>query len=121
MISIEVLTLFLACFAGLLLGGIYFGGLWWTVRNGVTARHPALLFLGSMIVRMTIILTGFFFISGGQWQRLLICLAGFIAARSIAIRLTRPPLDLESPVGSTGARAYIEPATRIRKGSRHAT
>lgn len=121
MVPIEVLKLCLAGIAGLLLGGIYFGGLWWTVRNGVTAKHPALLFLVSMIVRMAIIMAGFFFIGGGQWPRLLICLAGFIAARSIAVRCTRPPLDLESPIGSTGARACIEPATRIRKGSRHAT
>ena len=38
----EWLTLALAWMAGLLLGAIFFGGLWWTVRLGVASRRPAL-------------------------------------------------------------------------------
>jgi F1F0 ATPase subunit 2 len=30
--------------AGLLLGAIFFGGLWWTVRKGVSSKRPALWF-----------------------------------------------------------------------------
>ena len=33
----ETLTLALAWSAGVLLGAIFFGGLWWTVRKGVSS------------------------------------------------------------------------------------
>ncbi len=81
--------LVLACAAGGALGAVFFGGLWWTVRAGVAARHPARLFLGSLLVRMGIALAGFYVVSRGQWERLLLCLVGFIIARFVVIRLTR--------------------------------
>jgi len=40
----ELLTLALALVTGLLLGAIFFGGLWWTVRKGVSSKQPALWF-----------------------------------------------------------------------------
>jgi F1F0 ATPase subunit 2 len=88
----DELHLTLACFAGLLLGAVYFGGLWWTVRKCLTTPHPSLWLLGSALIRMSVTLTGFYFVSDGQWQRLLACLAGFIAARLIVTWLTRSPI-----------------------------
>jgi F1F0 ATPase subunit 2 len=82
-------TLFLTGVAGVLLGGIFFGGLWWTVRNGLTSKQPGLWFLGSLVARTTVVLVGFFYASGGRWQQLLSCLIGFLAARAIVIRLSR--------------------------------
>ena len=120
MTSSEILTLCLACCAGLLLGGSFFGGLWWTVRNGINAKQPGLWFLGSMIVRMTIVMTGFYFVGGGQWERLLSCLLGFIAARSIVVWLTRLP-HTKTLIRSTGVETYPEPAVRFQKESHHAT
>jgi F1F0 ATPase subunit 2 len=89
MIVSEILTIVLAGFAGLLLGAIFFGGLWWTVRNGIKAKQPTLWFLVSIIARMGIALTGFYWVGGGQWPRLLSCLVGFIVARMIAVNSTR--------------------------------
>ena len=89
----EWLTLALAGMAGLLLGAIFFGGLWWTVRLGVTSKRPALLFLGSMLLRTGVVIVGFYFVSDGHWERLLACLAGFAIARFIVMRLTGPPLE----------------------------
>ena len=82
-----------ALVAGLMLGAIFFGGLWWTVRKGVSSKHPALWFLGSMVVRMSIVLAGFYFVGRGDWQRLVVCLLGFIIARIIVMRLTRTPIE----------------------------
>ena len=89
----EPLTLILAGVAGLFLGAIFFGGLWWTVRKGVSSPRPALWFLGSLLLRMSVILAGFYFVGGGQWQRLLGCLIGFVVARFVVLRLTRPPVE----------------------------
>ncbi len=86
----DELYLILACFAGLLLGTVFFGGLWWTVRKCLTTPHPALWLLGSASVRMSIALAGFYFVSDGKWQRLLACLAGFITTRMLLTRFSRP-------------------------------
>jgi len=87
----ETLMLVVAAVAGLLLGGVFFGGLWWTVRRGVSSPQPALWFLGSAAVRMSFALAGFYFVGGGHWERLLLCLLGFVVARLIVTWLTRLP------------------------------
>ena len=87
---IDLFSWALAGIAGLLLGTIFFGGLWWTVQKGISSQYPALLFFGSALVRMGVALTGFYFVSGGQWKRLLACLLGFIGARLAVNWLTRP-------------------------------
>ncbi len=89
----ETLSLLFAGMAGLALGTIFFGGLWWTIRKGVSSERPALLFLGSLLVRMSIALVGFYFVGLGNWQRLMVCLAGFILARLLVTRLTRPAVE----------------------------
>ena len=85
----ETLNLFLASVAGVLLGALFFGGLWWTVQKGLSSKRSALWFFGSLLLRMSIALAGFFFVSGGHWKRLLACLLGFVMARLIVMRLTR--------------------------------
>ena len=89
----ETLTLVLAFVTGVLLGAIFFGGLWWTVRKGVSSKQPALWFFGSILLRMSIALAGFYFVSRGHWERLLVCLLGFVVARLIVTWLTRPPVE----------------------------
>ena len=86
----EILTLVLACVAGGILGAIFFGGLWWTVRKGILSKQPVLWFFGSMLLRMSIALVGFYFVSGRQWKRLLLCLLGFVIARLAVTWLTKP-------------------------------
>ena len=66
----EILILALALAAGLLLGAIFFGGLWWTVRKGVSSKQPALWFFGSLLLRMSIALAGFYFVGREHWERL---------------------------------------------------
>lgn len=85
----ETVMLVLAGGAGVLLGAIFFGGLWWTVRKGVSSPSPALWFLGSMLVRTGIVVVGFYVVSDGRWQRLVACLLGFVIARLLMTRLTR--------------------------------
>ena len=85
----ETLSLVLAWVAGGVLGAMFFGGLWWTVRKGVSSRQPALWFFGSLLLRMSLALAGLYVVSGGQWDRLLVCLLGFVMARLVVMWLTR--------------------------------
>jgi F1F0 ATPase subunit 2 len=85
----ETLTMVLALVTGVLLGAMFFGGLWWTVRKGVSSKQPAFWFFGSLLLRTSIALAGFYFIARGHWERMLVCLLGFVMARLIVMRLTR--------------------------------
>jgi len=86
----DWLPLVLAGIAGGVLGAIFFGGLWWTVRRGVASQRAAFWFLGSWLLRTAIVLGGFYLISDGHWDRLLAGFFGFVLVRSILIRLPRP-------------------------------
>lgn len=85
----EIMRLVPAMLAGMLLGAVFFGGLWWTVLKGISARQPALWFGLSMLARTGIVLAGFYFVADSDWKRLLLCLSGFIIARFVVTRLTR--------------------------------
>ncbi len=85
----ETLLMIAAFVAGIALGTLFFGGLWLTVKKAVTAKVPALWVLGSFIFRVGIVLTGFYFISSGSWQRLVSCLIGFVVARFLVIHFTK--------------------------------
>ena len=86
----DAVFLVLACVTGVLLGAFFFGGLWWTVRKGVSSKQPALWFFGSLLVRMSVTLSSFYLVGRGHWERLLLCLLGFVIARLFVTWMTRP-------------------------------
>lgn len=92
----ETWALITTWVAGLAIGLVFFGGLWWTVHKGVNSKQPAVWFLGSLLLRMGIALSGFYLVSGQHWDRLLSCLLGFVMARTAVNRLTRPPLEIRT-------------------------
>jgi len=99
----ESVSLAGALVTGALLGTIFFGGLWWTVRQGVSAKRPALWFLGSLLLRTGIVLAGFYVVAGGHWERLLLSLLGFVIAHFIVARFTGPPVGHHNlPVKEAG-------------------
>lgn len=86
----DNLSLAWASIGGILLGAIFFGGLWWTVRTGLSTRRPELWFVCSMLLRIGIVMTGFYFLlylSGDSWKILLAALLGFTITRVAATRL----------------------------------
>lgn len=89
----EIFNLIPSFIAGLVLGIIFFVGLWWTVKKGISAKQPALLFLGSFFFRIAIVLVGFYFIAEGHSDHLLACFIGFITARYIVTWLADPPVE----------------------------
>jgi F1F0 ATPase subunit 2 len=79
----------LAFISGFVLGVIFFGGLWFTVKKAVASKNTALWIAGSSIIRIAIVLTGIYYISEGSWQKMVLCMVGFIVARFMVIWLTR--------------------------------
>jgi F1F0 ATPase subunit 2 len=86
----EHLPLVVAFACGLLLGVVFFGGLWLTVRFAISSSRIAFWFLTSFLARTSIALGGFYLVARDGWEGLLSCLLGFIAARLLVIWLTGP-------------------------------
>lgn len=91
----EIPTMILIFTAGVILGILFFGGLWLTVKKAVTSTKPALLILGSFVLRIALVLLGFYFIAAGNWQKLLMALAGFIVSRFLVIYFTKTKQVIE--------------------------
>ena len=82
-------TIILPLIAGIALGCLFFLGLWVTVKKAVGSKYAPLWVLASSLLRTAIVLTGFYFVADGSWERLLICVLGFIVARFIVMYLTK--------------------------------
>lgn len=85
----DTLIIIAVSITGFLLGIFFFGGLWWTTQKGIQSKSPALWFLCSLLIRMGIAISVFYFLSRDHWDRTLIALVGFMVARGIIIRLTK--------------------------------
>ena len=94
----EILDWILACVfmlipplaAGVLLGAVFFSGLWWTIRRGLASPWPGFWFVGSMLLRTGLAVAGFHLLltlPGSGWKTLAAALLGFIMARLVATRL----------------------------------
>jgi F1F0 ATPase subunit 2 len=92
----ELCSAIAALIAGFLLGATFFGGLWWPIRMGISSELPAVWFSASFLLRTTVAVGGFYFVSHGDWGRLLVCLGGFVLARIVVTRLTRSPMEKRS-------------------------
>ncbi len=109
--SSAILILASAAVVGVVLGLIFYGGLYWTVSRGLVSKHPALWFLFSLLARVSIVIAGFYFVScyplqgssfaSGpalshstgpllQMERLISCLLAFTITGLIIRWLSRP-------------------------------
>jgi F1F0 ATPase subunit 2 len=95
----EAIYLVLAVLAGTVLGAFFFGGLWWTVQRSMLGAHPALLIIGSFLLRTAVAVGGFYLALQSSWQSLLACMAGFLLARVLVTRIVaaqRPQIAKQS-------------------------
>ncbi len=76
----DLLALSFDFIAGVLIGAIFYGGLWWTVRR-ICAKAAGLWLAGSFLVRTAIALAGFYAVARGAWHGTAACLVGFLVAR----------------------------------------
>lgn len=73
----------LSLMSGFVTGLFFFGGLWWTVRNGVKENRPG-IFVVSFIIRFGVV--GLVILAFRQdWKALLLLLGGFIAAKAVVV------------------------------------
>jgi F1F0 ATPase subunit 2 len=87
----EVSFIFLVFGAGIVLGIFFFGGLWWTTRRALHSKHPALWFIGSLFVRVSITMAGFYYVTNQKFEFIMVCLLGFILARALITKYTQIP------------------------------
>jgi F1F0 ATPase subunit 2 len=78
-----------ALVAGMLLGAVFFGGLWWTVNRTLTAAVPAVWFGLSALVRMAVVVSGLYCCARLGLPSLMACLCGLLIARGAVKHLTR--------------------------------
>lgn len=82
----EPMNILLLAIAGVALGTFYYGGLWLTLKQMTGSRQPALLTVVSYFVRLALCIAMFYFIvRGGQWERLLVSLGGFLIIRTYIV------------------------------------
>lgn len=76
---------------GVLLGGCYFGGLWWTVRQLPQTRHIWRLYFGSLVLRLALLLTSFYYLlTCFDWLAVTACLLGVLTSRFALMRMLGP-------------------------------
>ncbi len=82
----DRLGLGFAFLVGAFLGAFFFGGLWWTIRNGMASNWAALWFIGSLLLRTAVVMTGFYVVSQHHWPRFVACVVGFLFARFVTVK-----------------------------------
>lgn len=73
----------LAFAGGIILGILFFGGLYITVQKMNTVKNPALIMILSFILRMAVLVIAFYFISKSGYKEVLFALAGVILSRFV--------------------------------------
>ncbi|MGR9015015.1 MAG: N-ATPase subunit AtpR [Gammaproteobacteria bacterium] len=84
---------------GAVLGFMYFGGLWLTLRRLTEVKRQTVWVLGSLAIRNVLAVIGFFPVVRLGWQYAIICLVGFTVLRLIWVRRISPVRNQSEPTG----------------------
>jgi|GEM_PF-1385239 len=85
--NIDLPLLGVMLVTGMMLGLAYYLGLWMTVKRLHRSRSPALLALGSLVLRLGLLLVALYLLTGMQASALIASLVGIILARLLLQRL----------------------------------
>lgn len=80
-------------FIGIILGILFFGGLYLTVGKLNEVKNPSLLVIFSFIIRMAILLGGLFYLSKKGYQAILLALLGIVLVKFIMIFIVNKPSE----------------------------
>ena len=83
-------TIVLGVALGAGLGGLFFGGLWWTVRRVGRRANPGAWLLVSAGLRLGLAVGGFYLAARLGGAALVGAMVAFLAVRTVAIRSIRP-------------------------------
>ena len=84
--TFDIFILGLGFISGLVLGLLYFGGLWWTLERLPRQARPKLWLTKSYIIRVALALSGFFLIMRQSVMALFFCLFGFFIMRWLMLK-----------------------------------
>jgi|LSQX01.1.fsa_nt_gb F1F0 ATPase subunit 2 len=79
----------IAFIMGIILGGVYFGGLYLSVQKINQVKRPGLLMSLSLVVRMVILIGAFFYLAKSGTRNILFALVGVILVRFVMIYLAK--------------------------------
>ncbi len=86
--------------AGIVLGLVFFGGLWWTTQRLATSSQPGILVSVSLLVRVVVLAGGLFLLAQIGSGALLAAVLGLLVTR---IGLTRLAVNGRLPQPATSA------------------
>jgi F1F0 ATPase subunit 2 len=92
----EASILAFALLAGILLGTIFYGGLWWTIRRSASSKNLGAWLVGGFLLRATMAVSSFYLVARDDWRSLAACLLGFLIGRIAVTWLTRAPPDTKT-------------------------
>jgi F1F0 ATPase subunit 2 len=97
----NLLFLPITLMLGVLLGNIYFRGLWMTVQQLPTTENPILLTFGSFLGRLAIAIAGFVLVvmvtkEHAIWH-LFVCVGAFMGVRNYLVRKVQPTVPSTVP------------------------
>lgn len=100
-----VILLVLGCVAGLALGLLFFGGLWWTTQRLATSSRPALVVSVSLLVRTGVLAFALVALARSQVGLLVGAVVGIVIAR---IGLTKAAINGRLPqIAASGQGAEV--------------
>ena len=70
---------------GIIAGGVFFGGLQWTVRRLTVTTRPGLLAAGSFVIRSVVVIVLFLLLTDGRFLRAVTGLGGLILVRTLMV------------------------------------
>ncbi|SCP96141.1 ATP synthase subunit I [Anaerobium acetethylicum] len=79
---------------GIFLGILFFGGLQLTLTQLEKSKYPAFLMLSSMLLRMAVVLTGFFLLRNRGWNHLLASLLAVLLVRTLFVSAARKKAEV---------------------------
>ena len=83
MIGTDLAGLFIAFVAGAAMGAGYFAGLWLTVCRLSSTQSPYRFYGSSLLLRMTLVLAGFYLLAAKGYENVLVAGVGFMVSRQL--------------------------------------
>ncbi len=88
MIDLSYSQIVLSLLTGLFSGALFFHGLWHTVHKLAHSQRPMLLLATSLLLRMGLLMLALVAVLNWlNWQALILCLTGFLVARTLLLSL----------------------------------